>query len=305
VYYGGKGGAYEFEGGFPIAAPSSGYIWDAAMKAGKRVRLYGEFVKRNVQGNDTTYSGADERLTPIVCATYPGWDMGTSDLYRAGKWKEDFDELAAKDSVPHLSVIRLPNNHTVGTRKGALSPTAYVAQNDYALGQIVEHLSKSKYWKKSIVLVVEDDAQNGADHVDAHRSCLLAIGPFVKRNFTDHTMYSTSGVLKTIELILGLPPMTQHDLFAMPMVNCLTDSCNASAFVSVIPEVDLEERNPAHGYGANECEGMNFAELDAVPDRRFNEILWKALKGEHSSMPAPVRCAFVRSLGSDDEDFDE
>src|ERR1039458_7349551 len=148
-----------------------------------------------------TYTGLLSELVPVTYEKYPGFDLQITDQYRFKIWKDDFDNLCSKDSLPSFQLIRLPSDHTSGTRKGTHTVSAMVADNDYALGQIVETISKSKYWNNSMIFVVEDDAQNGSDHVDAHRSVMLTIGPYVKRGFVDHTMYTSSSVLKTMEQI--------------------------------------------------------------------------------------------------------
>jgi DNA-binding beta-propeller fold protein YncE len=292
TYYGGRGGNYDYEGGSKVARPTSGYIWDDVINKKLFLRNYGEFVWRVVK-QDTLYQPPDEDLKNYTCETYPGFDLNISDLFRYKIWEKDFDELAAKDSIPSLSVIRLPNDHTWGTSKGKLTPQAYVAQNDYALGLMVEKISHSKYWNESIIFVLEDDAQNGPDHVDAHRSTFLVISPYVKRNFVDHTMYSTSGVLKTIELILGLKPMTQYDLSATPILYPISNEPDSSVFSSLKPLINIETKNSDNAYGSERSSEMNFVTEDAIPDIELNEIIWKSIKGAKSTMPPPVRSAFV------------
>jgi DNA-binding beta-propeller fold protein YncE len=298
TYYGDRGGKYYYEGGYKVARPTSGYIWDQVLNSGLSVRNYGEFVKRVVK-TDTSYAANDDDLINYTCTTYPGFDLRISDLYRYKMWEKDFDDLVKKDSLPALSVIRLPNDHTWGTAKGRLTPQAYVAQNDYALGLMIDKISHSSYWKESIIFVLEDDAQNGPDHVDAHRSTLLVISPYVKRNFVDHTMYSTSGVLKTIELILGLQPMTQFDLSAAPILYPITSEPNFSSFNSLKPLIDIQAKNSDKAYGSIRSEEMNFAVEDAIPDIELNEIIWKSIKGVNSIMPPPVRSAFVMEADKD------
>jgi DNA-binding beta-propeller fold protein YncE len=293
VYYGGRGGTYDYEGGSEVAAPTSGYIWDQVIDKKLQLRNYGEFVKRVID-KDTTYAANDNDLVNYTCSSYPGFDLNISDLVRLKMWENDFDELIKKDSLPSLSIIRLPNDHTRGTVQGKLTPQAYVAQNDYALGLMIEKISKSNYWKESIIFVVEDDAQNGSDHVDAHRSTLLVISPYIKRNFVDHVMYSTSSVLKTIELILGLKPMTQFDLSATPILNPVANIPDCTTFSNIKPLIDIEAKNPDYAYGSKRSSEMNFAIEDAIPDLELNEIIWKSIKGENSKMPPPVRSAFVK-----------
>ncbi len=303
VLYGGRGGSYDFEGGVPIATPSSGYIWDAALKKELRVRIYGEFVEKT-KSAEKPYQARDEYMRKYTSSTYPGFDLAISDVVRYEKWNEEFSEFEKKDSLPHLSVMRLPNNHTAGTQAGSLTPLAFAAQNDYALGLIVERISKSKFWKECAIFVLEDDAQNGSDHVDAHRSCFLAISPYIKKNSVDHTLYSTSSVLKTIELILGLPPMTQFDLSAKPVLFPFSDNADLQEYHTIHPKIDIEEKNTADAYGAKRCSEFNLAVEDAIPDIEFNEIIWKSVKGKNSEMPAPVKSAFVKpsSKKIDDDD---
>jgi DNA-binding beta-propeller fold protein YncE len=290
--YGGRGGTYDYEGEKPIASPSSGYIWNLVLNKGLSYRNYGEFVK----DNKPNYPGILPELVPVTCEKYPGFSMNITDQFRFNMWKEDFDILCNKDSLPSFSLLRLPNDHTSGTRKGSPTVNAMIADNDYALGQIVETISKSNYWNESMIFVVEDDAQNGSDHVDAHRSVMLVIGPYVKRGFVDHTMYTTSGVLKTMELILGLKPMTQFDLSATTIVNPIMNVPDLKIYNAVKPLIDLNEKNRAGLFGGEKCEEFNLAIEDAVPEREFNEILWKAVKGEDSELPPLTRSAFVKEI---------
>ncbi len=293
VMYGGRGGNYDFEGQRDIASPTSGYIWDNVINKGLSFRNYGEFVEYREPG----YYGLLPKLKPVTNEKYPGFDLEITDQTRFKIWKEDFNNLADKDSLPSFSLMRLPNDHTAGTRKGSLTVGAMIADNDYALGQIVETISGSKFWKESIIFVVEDDAQSGSDHIDAHRSVMLVIGPNIKKGFVDHTMYSTSSVLKTMELILGLKPMTQYDLSAAPILNPVTDNLNLDPFTAVKPFIDLNEKNRAGLFGQDKCEKLNLVIEDAVPEREFNEIIWKSVKGSESQLPPIVRSAFVKGIG--------
>jgi DNA-binding beta-propeller fold protein YncE len=292
VSYGGRGGTYDFEGQKEIASPKSGYIWDEVLDKGLTFRNYGEFS----ESRNGLSVGLLPKLKPVTYDKYPGFDLKITDQTRLKIWQEDFTRMADKDSLATFSLIRLPNDHTAGTRRGSLTVSAMIADNDYALGQMVETISKSKYWKESIIYVVEDDAQNGSDHIDAHRSVLLVIGPYIKKGFTDHTMYSTSSVLKTMELILGLKPMTQFDLSATPILNAITNTPDLRTFNSIRPFIDLNEKNRAGLFGQEKCEKLNLAVEDAVPEREFNEIVWKAVKGKESQLPPIVRSAFVKGI---------
>ncbi len=185
-------------------------------------------------------------------------------------------------------------NHTQDMAVAKPSPSACLADIDLAVGLLVEHLSKSLIWSESAIFILEDDAQNGPDHVDAHRSNALIISPYTKRKFVDHTMYSTSGMLRTIELILGLPPMTQYDAAATPMFRSFMPTSISTPYQSIIPMVNLDEINTAYTPTAKLSEGLEFAEADSNNDDLFNEILWKGIKGEQAKVPAPRRSAFVK-----------
>ncbi|HUI31676.1 MAG TPA: alkaline phosphatase family protein [Candidatus Acidoferrales bacterium] len=282
--YGGRGAPYEFEGGQPAATPKSGYVWDLCARNGVSFRDYGEFVE-NTTADTMENIASEEILLPHYDKAYRGWDLSYSDVNRFEEWRRDFGKLVDSGNVPHFNIIRLPNDHTAGTARGALTPQAMVAQNDYALGLFVDEISHSKIWKQSAIFVIEDDAQNGADHVDAHRTEGLVIGPFVKRHFVDHTLYSTSSMLRTMELLLGLPPMSQYDAAANPMFNSFTMSLDTASYNVAQPLIDITAKNKSGAYGENIMEHMNLKVADAVPDRLFNEIIWRSIKG--SDMPTP------------------
>jgi hypothetical protein len=167
---------------------------------------------------------------------------------------------------------------------------------------LVEHLSKSPIWDSCAIFIVEDDAQNGPDHVDAHRTTAYLAGGYVKRHYADHTMYSTSSLLRTVELILGLPPMTQYDAAATPMWRSFSPTLDATVFSSLPANIDLHETNPGGTKLAAMARGLNFSEVDRVSDEAMNAMLWKAVKGEGAKMPVPVRAAFVRATRSADKD---
>jgi hypothetical protein len=201
--------------------------------------------------------------------------------------------------------MRLPNDHTSGTAVGKPTVTAYVGDNDLALGRVVEGLTKSRFWKELAIFVVEDDAQNGSDHVDAHRTVALAISPYVKRHSVDSTMYSTSSMLRTIELCLGLEPMSQFDAAARPMANAFTGTSDLSPYTHRPARVDLKARNDRTAWGAEKSGRLNLAVEDRADDLVFNEIIWKAVKGASSPMPPPVRAAFVLPRPRSERDGDD
>ncbi len=277
-----------------LSAPAGGYLWDVARRHGVTVRSYGEFAHRDAKTKVVTATVPG--LEGLVSPEYEPYNLDASDLDRVEVWRKEFAAYERNGGLPRLSIIRLPNDHTYGTRPGKLTPRAYVAQNDVALGRLVETISKSRYWKESAVFVLEDDAQNGSDHVDAHRSPALVISPFAKRRVVDHTMYTTSGMLRTLELILGLPPMTQYDASARPMYNAFHATPNPAPVTALPARVPLDERNGPDAYGAKASMAMDFSEADRTPEVPLNEIIWKSIRGADSPMPPPVRTGFIQAL---------
>lgn len=295
--YGGRGGNYDAEGNRSIANPKLGFIWDYCKRAGISYRTYGEFAD--------DYKANIPVLENHFCPYYTSWDERVRDTTRVNQWKRDFDSMVAINAVPRLSTLRFINDHTEGLSIGRPTPFAHVADNDWAVGLFLEHLSNSPVWKESVVFIVEDDAQNGPDHVDAHRTTAYVAGPHVKRNFIDHTMYSTSGMLRTIELILGLPPMSQYDAAAVPMWRCFTPVPDYTPFTSVPALVDLNAVNKEHTASAKLSATFDFSKEDRIPDLLFSQVIWKAVKGEASEMPAPRRSAFVKIVETEEEEEEE
>ncbi|MDB5010603.1 MAG: hypothetical protein JWQ06_1392, partial [Mucilaginibacter sp.] len=283
--YGGRGGNYDSEGERKIGDPKDGYIWDYCKRAGVTYRTYGEFAANG--------KASIKSLQGHLCPQSPGFDLSITDVKREEIWAHDFDSLLRINQVPRFNSVRLGNDHTSGQKKGAISPIAAVADNDQSVGMLIDHLSKSSIWKESVVFVLEDDAQNGPDHIDAHRSPLYIAGPYVKRNAAIHDMYSTSGVLRTIELILGLPPMSQYDAAALPLYNCFTNKADLTPYMAKPAQVNLQQRNVAVNESSKRSSLFNFAKEDKVPDLDLNQVIWKYVKGENSVMPAPKRSAFV------------
>jgi YVTN family beta-propeller protein len=309
--YGGRGGLYLGEGSHKerndygnLAAPSAGYLWDFAARAGVSVRSYGEFARwENEKGGPVvaTVPGLRGKVHP----SYPPFDLTIPDNRRVDVWLEEFHRFEREGGLPRLNIVRLGNDHTQGTAPGALTPRAQVAENDRALGRVVEAIAKSRFWADSVVLVLEDDAQNGPDHVDAHRSVLLAAGGRVKRGHVDSGMYSTASVLRTIELVLGIPPMSQYDAAARPLFTAFATSSSPVGFRAREARVPLDERNRQDAPGAQASRRMNMEEADLAPERELNEILWKSVRGADSEMPPPVRAAFVRPIAGEGDDADE
>ncbi len=294
--YSGRGGNYDFDGSRAVANPTNGFIWDYCARGGVSFRNYGEFMDNGYPTLKVLKAAAH------YCSYYPGWNLDIQDTYREQQFERDFDSLIAKEAVPHLNTIYLPNDHTSGLAIGDYTPQAYVADNDLALGRLVDHISHSPIWKQSAIFVLEDDAQDGPDHVDAHRSVALVISPFVRRHQVDHTMYSTSSVLRSMELILGLPPMSQYDAAAMPMWRAFQNTPDTSAYTARQALININARNTTWTPGAIKSAHFDLSKADAVPDAELNEVLWKAIKGEASPVPAPRRSAFVKVLAEKDVD---
>ncbi|MBD3750005.1 MAG: beta-propeller fold lactonase family protein [Sphingobacteriales bacterium] len=296
ISYGGRGGTYDYEGSRKIAYPRDGFIWDYCKRAGISYRTYGEFT----DGKTASIPALENHFGP----GYAGFDMTVKDTTRFNAWKTDFDQLLAENKVPQFNTLRFSSDHTSGQRKGSFSPSAAVADNDLAVGLFVDYLSHSTIWKESAVFILEDDAQNGPDHVDAHRSPVLVVSPYTKRNQVISTMYSTSGVLRTMELILGLPPMSQYDAMALPLYDCFTSKPDFTPYNHLEANINLDERNVAVNRSSKISESFNLAKEDAVPDLELNEVIWKSIKGEDAIMPAPRRSAFVKleKKKKDDDD---
>jgi DNA-binding beta-propeller fold protein YncE len=294
--YGGRGGDYDAEGNRKIANNKNGFIWDQCRRAGVSYRSYGEFAD--------DYKANIPSLVSHFCPFYTGWDLDVMDTVRFWQWKKDFDSLLAAGALPRLNTIRFGNDHTEGLSKGKPSPFAFVADNDLAVGKFVEYLSKSPVWKESVVFILEDDAQNGPDHVDAHRTTAYVAGGYVKRHYVDHTMYSTTSMVRTIELILGVPPMTQYDAAATPMWRSFSSEPGLEPFRSLPSNIDLGEKNIAWNELSKKCAGFDFTKEDRIPEHEFNEVLWKGIKGINSVVPAPRCAAFVKSMDKEKGDDD-
>ena len=308
--YGQRGGLYLSEGGHEIrnnygnlAAPADGYLWDFATRAGVSVRSYGEFASWRTKGGEITATVPG--LVGKVHPSYPPYDLSIPDNKRIDVWLEEFRRFEKEGGLPRLNIVRLGNDHTAGTSPGQPTPRAFVAENDLALGRLVEAISKSRYWPESAIFVLEDDAQNGPDHVDAHRSVLLVASPWAKRGSVDSTLYSTSSVLRTIELVLGLPPMSQYDAAATPAFAAFATKPDPAPYTARPARVPLDEKNRPDAPGAQASLEMNLIEADLAPERALNEIVWKSVRGKDSVMPAPVRAAFVRPIADDDDEEDD
>lgn len=303
-YRGDRRVPYPAEGALAISRPAGGYLWDKAAEKGVSYRSYGEFIRNGATPDDPATTGV-QTLLGHFDPKFRSYDLDYPDVNRARRFLEELAEFEKTGEMPRLIVMRLPNDHTSGTRVGSPTVTAMVADNDLALGMVVEGLSKSRFWKNLAIFVVEDDAQNGSDHVDAHRTVALAISPYTRGRGVDSTMYSTSSMLRTMELILGLDPMSQFDAAARPMANAFSAQADPSPYANRPARINLNARNTATAWGADASRKLNLEKEDQADDLVFNEIIWKAVKGGGSAMPPPVRAAFVLPLGGKDLDDDD
>jgi YVTN family beta-propeller protein len=279
--YGGRRKQYDFEDGATASAPGTGYIWDDADKHSVSLRDYGEFVTdpANPGGLYTTHMpGLIGKIDPHS----PGFDLKISDEVRIDEWQREFKEFEKNGNLPALIILRLPNDHTAGTYPGALSPQAFVAQNDHALGRVVDIVSHSRYWGSTAILSIEDDSQNGPDHVDDQRTTFYLASPYAAPG-VHHAQYTTSSVLRTIELILGLPPMTIYDALAPPMYDAFTLKPDMRPYDVIGPQIDDAATNSPHAYGAELSKHMDFHDADAADPRVLNDIL--AHVAGHTSKP--------------------
>ena len=309
--FGGFTRSYPDDGRDPLAFAPTGFVWDNALAHGKTLRNYGEFVSEepyvpagmtwtdlyNDHMNGTrkvpiTLRFNNKALAAHSHPTYPYFPLTAPDAYRADLFLKEFKSFEKKGELPHLIYMSLPCDHTEGTLPDFPTPRAMVADNDLALGRIVEAVSHSKFWPTTCILVVEDDPQNGFDHVDGHRTVALAISPYTKRKYVDHTQYNQTGMVKTIELMLGLPPMNQLDLSATPMRNCFQAQADLAAYTCVSNQIALNEMNPSlkklsgkARYWAEKSLALNLREGDKADEDTFNRILWHATRGYDTPYP--------------------
>jgi YVTN family beta-propeller protein len=294
--YSSRKGVADDDDGNLSNAPS-GYLWDACARAGLSYRSYGEYGRRVSQPDGSVHiEGAVPGLVGRMCPDYgvsKTRGVRARDTENAGTFLREFRQFEKNNNLPRFLVMSLGEDHTTGTRPGTFTPSACVASNDLALGQIVEAVSHSKYWPQVAIFVIEDDAQNGPDHVDAHRTVGLVISPYAKRRFLDSTQYSTVSMIRSIELILGLAPLSQYDAAARPMFGSFTEKPDLTPYVLEAARINLNEVNSPTAYGAHRSLRMNFDEYDKIDDFELNEILWRSIKGNDAPLPPAVRRAIA------------
>jgi YVTN family beta-propeller protein len=296
----------------------AGFLWDNALKHGKSLRNFGEFAIPRVRWKDPAKKGSPgflpcyrtwkkesdevvfgcEAAIPTLEAFTPkdtvGWNMAVPDQFRADYFIADLQKSEGTGEWPHLLLVCLPQDHTSGTSPGAPTPAACVADNDLAFGRIVEAVSKSRFWPQTLILAIEDDPQAGWDHVSGYRTTAYCISPYTKRGAVVSTQYNTTSLLRTIEQVLGMPPMNQFDASATPMWECFVDEANLAAFDAVPSRVPLDQLNPpaktvkdrATRRNAKLSARLNFQEIDKAPEDVLNRILWQAIKGNTQPYPA-------------------
>jgi YVTN family beta-propeller protein len=300
-----------------LAYSPAGFLWDNALRAGLRVRNYGEFMAPAVKWRDSRRKGTPDFLAnwrawkgqsdEVVFGSYPmvetlrsfsptayvGWEMAVPDQFRADFIIRELKELTARGEFPQLTIICLPNDHTSGTSPGFPTPAAHVADNDLAFGRIVEALSHSPFWREMAVFAIEDDPQDGWDHVSGYRTTAYVASPYARRRQVVSTQYNTTSLVRTIEQILGLPPMNQLDASAVPMWDAFTDTPDLAPFVAVPSNLALDEMNPPAAAIADPVARrdalasarMNFRQVDKAPEDALNRVLWRAMKGTREPYP--------------------
>jgi YVTN family beta-propeller protein len=273
--------------------PSSGYLWDAAKRKGLTYRSYGEYATRASVGEPMMNISGANGLVGHVSPNYLQNRVRDTENARVfleefARYEANFDSPDPEKRLPNYIVMSMQENHTHGTDPKSFSPRAMVANQDVAVGQIVERLTHSRYWPQMAIFIMEDDAQDGPDHVDARRTACLVISPYVKRGIVDSTMYTTSSVVRSIELLLGMPPLSQYDAAATPFFAAFGTTPDLTPFTALPAQFDVNEKNPPTAYGAKESARMDFRDPDNAPVRRLNEIIWKSVMGADSPMPPPV-----------------
>ncbi|HTR43857.1 MAG TPA: bifunctional YncE family protein/alkaline phosphatase family protein [Pseudomonadales bacterium] len=323
-YPAGGGGATTADA---LAYSPEGFIWNDAAEHGKSVADFGEFTSDRhywknsdlavtnwtvayhdfISGSNNIVYTAEpdiETLRPYVVTNYIGFDLNVPDVTRAAAFVKDMKQYEAAGSFPNFVLIWIPDDHTSGTKFGSPTPRAQAADNDLAFGQIVEAVSHSQFWSNTCIFGIEDDPQDGWDHVSGYRTTAYVISPYTKRHAVVNTQYNTTSLLRTIELILGLPPMTQMDATATPMFDCFTDTPDFTPYDAVTNNIPLDEMNPKPKKIRNETlrnDAVVSAKLpldkeDQCPEDLFNHILWRAAKGPQTPYPAQ----FVKQVDDDD-----
>jgi len=300
-----------------LAYSPAGFVWDLTLAHGRTVRSYGEFAITEKRWRDPArkeplnfaahwrdFLAGNRDIAISSRASIPslrdhvnrrtvGWDLTIPDVFRAAEFIRELKEFEVSGDLPNLAIISLPNDHTSGTAAGAPTPEAQVADNDLALGQIVAAISASRFWKDTCILVIEDDPQNGWDHVSGYRTTAYVVSPYTRRHAVVNTQYNQTSLLRTMELILGLPPMNQLDASATPMTDCFTDTPDFTPYAVRPNQVPLDQMNPDPKHitdavlrrNAIASARLPLAQVDQCPEDQMNRILWFAAKGSAAPYP--------------------
>ncbi len=310
-FFGGFPRSYPYDGGDPLAYSPTGFIWDNVLNHGLTYRNYGEFVDAVIEPKKSTFTeiyndfleGTGNikiraksnlpQMEPYTCPTYIGFPNKVSDQYRAAEFIKELKEFEQNDNMPNFIIMLLPNDHTSGTRPGSATPEAAVADNDLALGKIVEAISNSKFWKETCIFVTEDDPQAGLDHVDGHRTVGLVISPYTKRKKVISTNYTQINMFRTMENILGIPPLNKFDLTAEPLLDCFTDTPDFTPYKALANNIPLDQINPELAslsgdalYWAKKSLEQDLDDFDRIEEDTFNRIIWHSIKGY--DVPYPI-----------------
>jgi hypothetical protein len=324
--FGGFTRSYPDDGSDPLAYAPTGFLWDNALSHKKTIRNYGEFIRNEYHPKTATWSEvyadfvngtrkvtvtAEANVPGLAPHTHPGYPwfpLMMPDVYRAKLFLDELKEFEKKGTFPNLTIVTLPCDHTDGTKPEFPTPRAMVADNDLALGRIIEGLTKSRFWPKMCVFVIEDDPQDGFDHVDAHRTVALVVSPYTKRKFVDSTCYTQVGLVKTIELQLGLPPMNQMDLLAVPVLNCFQERPDLTPYTARPARLKLDEMNPplrrltgSALKWAKKSQELDLDDGDRADEDTLNRILWHSVRGDEP-YPATAGRGGEREPKGDDDD---
>jgi DNA-binding beta-propeller fold protein YncE len=316
--FGGWPRSYPYDGNDALAYARSGFLWDNVLAHGETLRVYGEFVKSTVRWRDAARTArpsfldcyrdylektdkieirgraAIRTLEPYLCPTAIGFPTIVSDQYRADQFLRELRQFDQRGDLPRLVIMSLPGNHTSGTRPGMPAPEAAVADNDLALGRIVEAVSRGRFWRDTCIFVVEDDPQNGFDHIDGHRTAALVVSPYTRRRAVDSTNYNQTSMVRTIELILGLPPMNQLDASATAMASCFADRPDLTPYQAVKNNIPLDRVNPplsaiedaGRRHWAEVSLHLPLDEADEADEDTLNRILWHSRRGRDDTYPS-------------------
>ncbi len=287
VAYGGRGRSddvYTNSATDPGRLTGDTRIWDRLDDAGISYRNYGMWAYGPLPAK---IYNTEPRLTAHTDPNFAALDLSLTDTSRVDAWTQEFNQNVADNNLPTMEFLRLGNDHTYGTTPGDPTPAAMVADNDLAVGRVVDAVSHSKYWKDTAIFITEDDAQNGPDHVDAHRTTALVISPYTQHSTVDSTQYSTVSMMRTMELLAGIGPLSQYDAAATPMTASFSNKANMTPFSAMTPKQSLTAKNTNASPMAAQSAGMNFTGADLAPEQELNQAIWESIKGANSAMPPP------------------